>query len=98
MALISNDMYILKVTLQIIFQPAWACLLPYAVLNSLLTACVWKILYVDVDSYASLMNESTYKSASISGEVSAQTYLSLEDCHALNNILDKYCALFDGIL
>jgi hypothetical protein len=53
---------------------------------------------VDVDSYASLIKESTYKSVSISDIVGTQTHLSSEECHALSSILNKHTALFDGIL
>ena len=52
----------------------------------------------DVDSYASLIKESTYKPVSISDIVGTQTHLSSEECHALSNILNKHTTLFDGTL
>jgi hypothetical protein len=53
---------------------------------------------VDVDSYASLIKESTYKSGSISNVVDTQTLLSSEKCHSLSNMLTRHMTLFDGIL
>ena len=53
---------------------------------------------VDVDSYASLVKESTYKSLSISDVFGAQKHLSSEQFYSLSNMLKKYTTLFDGIL
>jgi hypothetical protein len=80
------------------------CLFLCAVLVPSLIAVDYKILCffddvdVDVDSYASLIKESTFKSVSISDIVGAQMHLLSEEYHSLSNILNKHTTLFDGPL
>ena len=53
---------------------------------------------VDVDSYASIIKESTYKSVSIADVIAAQSHLSSEQSQPLSKMLEKHTTLFDGIL
>ena len=53
---------------------------------------------VDVDSYASIIKESTYKSVSIADVIAAQSHLLSEQAQSLSKMLEKHTTLFDGIL
>ena len=63
--------------------------------------CLRNILFfddVDVDSYASIIKESMYKSVSIADVIAAQSHLSSEQAQLLSKMLEKHTTLFDGIL
>ena len=63
--------------------------------------CLQDILFfddVDVDSYASIIKESKYKSVSISDVITAQSHLLPEQAQLLSKMLEKHTTLFDGIL
>ena len=53
---------------------------------------------VDVDSYASIIKESTYKSVSIADVIATQSHLLSEQAQLLSKMLEKHTTLFDGIL
>ena len=63
--------------------------------------CLQDILFFDdvyVDSYASIIKESTYKSVSIADVIAALSHLLLEQAQLPCKILEKHTTLFDGIL
>ena len=53
---------------------------------------------IEVDSFASLIKESKYKSVSISNIINAQSHLSSDQCATLSIMLNKHVPLFDGII
>jgi hypothetical protein len=53
---------------------------------------------IEVDSFASLIKESKYKSISISDAINAQSHLTSDQCATLSTMLAKHVTLFDGIL